>query len=281
MDQVDRDYELIMLKIAIDMYLDKTIAFTEEGLQLLEANRDRFVWDISTKIYSQSGHKVEFHVARDGVSCWIENKKVQLAEFRRNQKEQARRIAEENARMAEENARRIAEHKVRREEEARRIAEENARRAAEHKVRQEEEARRIAEEKACLIKELDDLADQRLDKKINGAEKERIIKHLGKHKAGIFFELQRIIAEQLSVEENTVNLDTDINECAYTYDALAKRGYSTSSFYSYSMSPDGLALNELIMAIEEEFDVEIPDEVAEQIGTVEKTVDYLYNKLST
>ncbi len=131
------------------------------------------------------------------------------------------------------------------------------------------------------IKELDDSADQRLDRKINGAEKERIIEHLGKHKASIFFEVQRIIVEQLSVEENTVNLDTDINECADTYDALANRRYSTSSFYSYSMSPDGLALNELIMAMEEEFDVEIPDEVAEQIGTVKKTVDYLYDKLST
>lgn len=132
-----------------------------------------------------------------------------------------------------------------------------------------------------MIKELDDLANQRVDKKINGAEKERIIKHLGKHKAGIFFELQRIIVEQLSVEENTVNLDTDINECAYTYDALANREYSKSSYYSYSMSPDGLALVQLIMAIKEEFDIEIPDEVAEQIGTVEKTVDYISNKLST
>ncbi len=274
MDQVDKDYELTMLKIAIDMYLDKTIAFTEEGLQLLESNRDRFVWELSTNIYIQSGHKVEFYIARDGVNSWLENKKFQLVQFRCNQKEQARQIAEEKAHLAVENARKIAEEKVRREEQARQIAEENARlavenarRITEEKLRweaqapqREEEARRIAEEKLRQMVE----------------ENARI----AKNKADIFSKLKGIIVEQLCVEENIVNLDTDINECADTYDALANREYSKSSYYSYSMSPDGLALVQLIMAIEEEFDVEIPDEVAEQIGTVEKTVDYLYNKLS-
>jgi acyl carrier protein len=33
------------------------------------------------------------------------------------------------------------------------------------------------------------------------------------------------------------------------------------------------------MAIEEEFDIEIPDEVAEAITTVEQTVDYIYQKV--
>lgn len=259
MDRVDKDYELTMLKTAIDMYLDKTIAFTEEGLQLLESNRDRFVWELSTNIYVQSGHKVEFYIARDEIDSWLEKRKVQLVEFRRNQKEQARQIAEENNR-------RIAEEKVRREEQARQIA--------------EEKARRIAEEKARLIKELDDLADRRLNKKINGSEKERIVKHLGKHKVGIFFELQRIIVEQLSVEENTVNLDTDISMgsdlCSNT---SSDSSHSKSSYYSCSNSTDGLDFMELMMAIEEEFDVEILDEVAEQTTTVEKTVDYIYNKL--
>lgn len=165
-------------------------------------------------------------------------------EFRRNQKEQARRIAEEKARVAVENARRIAEEKVRKEDEARqiveektRIAVENARRIAEEKLRweaqapqREEEARRIAEEKLRQIAE----------------EEVRI----AKNKTDIFSKLKGIIVEQLSVEEHTVNLDTDINECAYTYDALANRGYGISSFYSYSMSPDGLAFVQLIMAIE-------------------------------
>lgn len=81
MDQVDKDYEVTILRTAIDIYLDKTIAFTEECLQSLKSNRDCFVWELSTNIYSQSGHKVGFHVARDGVNAWLEKKKVQLVSF--------------------------------------------------------------------------------------------------------------------------------------------------------------------------------------------------------
>jgi len=34
------------------------------------------------------------------------------------------------------------------------------------------------------------------------------------------------------------------------------------------------------MALEEEFDIEIPDEAAEQITTVQQTVDYISNKVA-
>lgn len=34
------------------------------------------------------------------------------------------------------------------------------------------------------------------------------------------------------------------------------------------------------MAIEEEFDIEIPDEAAEQISTVQQAVDYIYQKVA-
>lgn len=35
------------------------------------------------------------------------------------------------------------------------------------------------------------------------------------------------------------------------------------------------------MALEEEFDVEIPDEAAEQITTVQEAVNYISNKVAT
>ncbi|MCI5164179.1 MAG: acyl carrier protein, partial [Candidatus Electrothrix sp. AX5] len=38
-----------------------------------------------------------------------------------------------------------------------------------------------------------------------------------------------------------------------------------------------LDLVELIMAMEEEFDVEIPDEDAEKIATVQNAIDYVNN----
>ncbi len=44
------------------------------------------------------------------------------------------------------------------------------------------------------------------------------------------------------------------------------------------LGADSLDLVELIMAMEEEFDVEIPDEEAEKITTVQNAIDYV-NKL--
>jgi len=41
------------------------------------------------------------------------------------------------------------------------------------------------------------------------------------------------------------------------------------------LGADSLDLVELIMAMEEEFDVEIPDEDAEKIGTVQDAIDYV------
>lgn len=43
------------------------------------------------------------------------------------------------------------------------------------------------------------------------------------------------------------------------------------------LGADSLDLVELIMAMEEEFDVEIPDEEAEKITTVQHAIDYVKN----
>jgi len=66
-----------------------------------------------------------------------------------------------------------------------------------------------------------------------------------------------IIVEQLSVEKDKV--------------------VPNASFVD-DLGADSLDLVELIMAMEEEFDVEIPDEEAEKINTVQKAIDYI-NKL--
>lgn len=66
-----------------------------------------------------------------------------------------------------------------------------------------------------------------------------------------------IIVEQLSVDKDKV--------------------VSGASFVD-DLGADSLDLVELIMAMEEEFDVEIPDEEAEKIATVQDAIDFI-NKL--
>ncbi len=65
-----------------------------------------------------------------------------------------------------------------------------------------------------------------------------------------------IIVEQLSVDKDKV--------------------VSGASFVD-DLGADSLDLVELIMAMEEEFDVEIPDEEAEKIATVQNAIDYVSN----
>ena len=43
------------------------------------------------------------------------------------------------------------------------------------------------------------------------------------------------------------------------------------------LGADSLDVVELIMAIEDEFDIEIPDEEAEKLTTVKSAVDYIQN----
>lgn len=70
-------------------------------------------------------------------------------------------------------------------------------------------------------------------------------------------EMVDIIVEQLSVEKEKV-----VPEASFVDD----------------LGADSLDLVELIMAMEEGFDVEIPDEDAEKIVTVQDAIDYV-NKL--
>lgn len=69
-------------------------------------------------------------------------------------------------------------------------------------------------------------------------------------------EMIDIIVEQLSVEKDKV--------------------VPGASFVD-DLGADSLDLVELIMAMEEKFDIEIPDEDAEKIATVKDAVDYVNN----
>lgn len=66
--------------------------------------------------------------------------------------------------------------------------------------------------------------------------------------------VKKIVAEQLGVNESEVK--------------------SESSFVN-DLGADSLDTVELVMALEEEFGVEIPDEEAEKITTVQLALDYV------
>lgn len=69
--------------------------------------------------------------------------------------------------------------------------------------------------------------------------------------------LQEIIAEQLGIEAEEVKAESNFKD---------------------DLNADSLDLFEMIMAMEEEFDVEIPSEDLEQIATVQDIMNYLKNK---
>jgi acyl carrier protein len=71
--------------------------------------------------------------------------------------------------------------------------------------------------------------------------------------------IKKIICEQLDVPEEDV-----VPEASFVDD----------------LGADSLDQVELIMAMEEEFDVSIPDEDAENIGTVQDAIDYVKKVLT-
>lgn len=69
--------------------------------------------------------------------------------------------------------------------------------------------------------------------------------------------MKEIIAEQLSVTQEEVQLETSFKE---------------------DLGADSLDLFELVMALEEEYDVEIPSDDLTELNTVEDVINYLKNK---
>ena len=69
-----------------------------------------------------------------------------------------------------------------------------------------------------------------------------------------FDQVKKIVKEQLGVEEDEIQM---------------------SSTFVDDLGADSLDIVELIMAFEEEFNIEIPDEKAEKIKTVEDVVKYI------
>ncbi len=70
----------------------------------------------------------------------------------------------------------------------------------------------------------------------------------------IFDKIKTILAEQLDVDEGALTLETDIAK---------------------DLNADSLDVVEILMSIEDEFSVEIPDEEIENIKTIGDLVEYI------
>lgn len=73
----------------------------------------------------------------------------------------------------------------------------------------------------------------------------------------IFEKVKEIVLEQLDVKAEDVKPEAS---------------------FANDLGADSLDTVELVMALEEEFDIEIPDEDAEKIDTVQKAVDFIQAK---
>ena len=72
-----------------------------------------------------------------------------------------------------------------------------------------------------------------------------------------FDRVKKVVAEQLQVDPEQI-----VPQASFIED----------------LGADSLDVVELVMALEEEFDIEIPDEDAEKLGTVGSAVDYIDEK---
>ena len=64
------------------------------------------------------------------------------------------------------------------------------------------------------------------------------------------------------------------NEHAVDVLAVSVEQLSPDATFGDDLGADSLDLVELVMALEEEFEIEIPDEDAEKITTVQNAIDY-------
>lgn len=73
----------------------------------------------------------------------------------------------------------------------------------------------------------------------------------------VFDRIKEIVVDQLGVDEAEVTMETSFSD----------------------LDADSLDIVELIMALEEEFEIEIPDEDAEKLTTIGAAVDYITSRI--
>ena len=74
----------------------------------------------------------------------------------------------------------------------------------------------------------------------------------------VFEKMKNILAEQLDADADSITLETDIQD---------------------DLGADSLDVVEMLMSIEDEFEIEIPDEKIESLKTVGQVVEYIQDNM--
>jgi len=120
------------------------------------------------------------------------------------------------------------------------------------------------EEKRKAAKEAKRVARLRAEAERKGAEAAqrtaKLLEKLDKNqdKLEIFTKVRKIVSEELEIDELAINVDTNIGQ---------------------DLNAESWKIFEIITSIEEEFDIEVPDEDAEKLVQIRDLINYLYDLL--
>jgi acyl carrier protein len=147
------------------------------------------------------------------------------------------------------------------------------------------ESKRIDEDKAIKIAEKKVSAIIK-DKNIDDTEKITISQELAEdeRKLAIFIKVQEIISDQLEVEKSEIHINDQLfylksAERVSSYSYYSSFGWNSWSDLVSNWGGDELDTVELIMVLEEEFDIKFLEEQYQEFTTVRKLVDYLAENL--
>lgn len=230
------DYKLEILEYAINQSIDRLLPKScEDALNVILYQSNEVVWRVATEIYTKSGHKVYFIFIRDLLNLRIEPLRIKITEGERRKAElevQRQIIKVEEERIRTEKEAEIAEKEKRKRE------------------RKEQEQKKIQEFKET-------------HPNIHIDNYEQLFAF-----PEVFERIKNVIVEQLEVEEKEVKLDTLFEHLIpESYSDWQNRMKRKNIWCSSSSIYDDRDLDRvgLIMAIEDEFDIEILDEECENL----------------
>ena len=82
-----------------------------------------------------------------------------------------------------------------------------------------------------------------------------------------------------NIDESDKRIDDRVKEIVCDQLGVKAEDVKPSASFVEDLGADSLDTVELVMALEEEFETEIPDEEAEKITTVQSACDYIRNHL--